>query len=225
VWSYEAGMRSEGFDHKVRLNLNAFYEEVKAYQLLSDLTTAASFVTSNASDMYAYGLEAELSWRPIDPLTIALNAGAMQARYHNPSSTVAAQQASCRANPGPANGSCGAGIVDSSGNLAVPSDTPHGTASLHASYDLALGGVMLIPNIGVQWVGNQNVGTEGSPAGVDRAYATLDAGLSIKPQTMPLTVTLECKNCTKKDWGTAYLFGYKYYNVPGFWDARVNYKF
>jgi hypothetical protein len=28
-----------------------------------------------------------------------------------------------------------------------------------------------------------------------------------------------------KDWGTAYLFGYKYYNVPGFWDARVNYKF
>jgi hypothetical protein len=27
------------------------------------------------------------------------------------------------------------------------------------------------------------------------------------------------------DYGTTYLFGYRYYNYPGSWDVRVSYKF
>jgi hypothetical protein len=27
------------------------------------------------------------------------------------------------------------------------------------------------------------------------------------------------------DYGTAYLFGYKYYNTPGVWDVKVLYAF
>ena len=223
VWSYETGMRSEWLDHRLRFNANLFYEDVKDYQLLSDLK--GSFVTNNAADFAAYGLEGELAWRPVDPLTLSLNFGLMEAEYYHPGSIVTKQQAACQAAPGPTNPSCGAGVVDANGNLATPSDTPHGTASLRAAYDLAVGSVTLSPNVGVQWVGNQNVGTEGSPFGVDRAYATLDAGLAVKPAGSGVTVTAECRNCTMKNWGTAYLFGYKYYNVPGFWDVRVNYKF
>jgi len=223
VWSYESGMRSEWLDHKFRLNLNFFYEDVKAFQSLSD--AAGSFVTNNAADFDAYGLETEFAWRPIEAFTLSLNVGLMQAGYYNPSALVAAQQKACQAAPGPTNANCGQGIIDAYGNLATPENTPHGNASLHAAYDFALGGVTVTPNVGVQWTGTQNVGTEGLPAGVDNAYTTLDGGVAIKPSSLPLTVTLECKNCTMKNWGTAYLFGYKYYNVPGFWDARVNYKF
>ncbi len=223
VWSYETGMRSEWLDHTVRLNVNFFYEDVKAYQLLSDL--GGSFVSDNAANFFAYGMESELAWKPIDALTVSLNVGLMQAAYYGPSATVAAQQTACKAAPGATNANCGQGIVDAYGNLATPENTPHGNASLHAAYDLSFDGVTVSPNIGVQWTGSQNVGTEGLPGGVDDAYTTLDAGLAIKPSSIPLTVTLECKNCTMKNWGTAYLFGYKYYNVPGFWDARVNYKF
>jgi iron complex outermembrane receptor protein len=222
VWSYETGMRSEWLDHKLRFNANVFYEDVKDYQLLSD--QGGSFVTNNAADLAAYGLESELAWRPIDPLTVSLNFGLMQATYYHPSAAVIAQQQACRT-PETAAANCGQGIVDAYGNLATPSDVPKGTAALHAAYDFTFGGVTLTPNVGVQWTGSQNVGTEGSPAGFDSAYTTLDGGLAIKPGALPLTVTLECKNCTMKNWGTAYLFGYKYYNVPGFWDARVNYKF
>jgi len=223
VWSYESGMRSEWLDKTVRLNVNFFYEDVKAYQLLSDL--GGSFVSDNAANFFAYGMESELAWKPVDKLTLSLNVGLMQAEYYGPSATVAAQQKACQAAPGAANGNCGQGIVDAYGNLATPENTPHANAAVHAAYDLTFGGVTLSPNIGVQWTGSQNVGTQGLPGGEDAAYATLDAGLAIKPGILPLTVTLECKNCTMKDWGTAYLFGYKYYNVPGFWDARVNYKF
>ena len=223
VWSYEAGARSEWLDHRLRVNVNAFYEDVKSYQLLSDL--AGSFVTENAADFDAYGLETEIAYRPIDPLTLSFNIGLMEAEYYHPSPAVAAQQAACRAAPSETNASCAQGIVDAYGNLATPSNTPHANASLHAAYDLSLGGVTVSPNVGVQWTGTQNVGTQGLPQGVDAAFATLDAGIAIKPSSVPITVTLECKNCTMKDYGVAYLFGYKYYNVPGFWDIRANYKF
>ncbi len=222
VWSYESGMRSEWLEHRVRFNANVFYEDVKSYQLLSDNTAAATFVTTNAADMFAYGLETELTWRPIDPLNLALNVGVIDAEYYNPSAAVLAQQVACKAGTA---SSCGSGIVDAFGNLATPSQTPHANASLHAQYELRVGTLTVTPNLGVQWTGSQNVGTEGSAAGKDNPFTTLDAGVSVKPASLPLTVTVECKNCTMKDYGTAYLFGYKYYNSPGFWDARVNYKF
>jgi iron complex outermembrane receptor protein len=224
VWSYETGMRSEWLDHTVRLNVNFFYEDVKAYQLLSD-AGEGNFVSNNAANFFGYGMESELAWRPIDALTLSLNVGLMQAAYYGPSAAVAAQQTSCREKGPTDTVDCGSGIVDAFGNLATPSNTPHGNASLHAAYDLAFGGVTVSPNIGVQWTGSQNVGTEGLPGGESAAYTTLDAGVAFKPSSTPVTVTLECKNCTMKNWPTAYLFGYTYYNVPGFWDARVNYKF
>ncbi len=225
AWSYEVGTRSEWLDRRLRFNASVFYEDVKSYQLLSDLATASSFVTSNAADFDAYGLETELTWRPIDPLTLTLNVGLMNAEYYNPSVTVASQQASCRAAPGLANPSCGSGIVDAFGNLATPSYTPHANASFHGAYTWAVGDYQVVPNIGVQWTGSQNVGTQGLDAGADSAYTTLDLGVSASTNRLPLTLTLECRNCTMKNWGTAYLFGNKYYNTPGFWDARVNYKF
>ena len=221
VWSYELGMRSETSDHRVRLNVTAFYEDVSKYQLLSDNAAANQFVTNNAADLNAYGLEAELAWRPLDHLTLSVNLGFLDAKYHNPSAIVLQQQASCRAGTG----GCGSGIVDAAGNLATPSDTPHSTGSLRASYDWLVGDFTVTTNVGVQRVGEQNVGTEGSPAGVNQPVTTFDAALGLKPNSMPLTFTAECRNCAKKDWGTAYLFGYKYYNVPGVWDVRVSYKF
>jgi len=223
VWSYEAGVRSEWLDHTVRLNSTLFYEDVKSFQSLSD-AGGGNFVTTNAADFFAYGLETELAWKPIDALTLGLNVGLMQSAYYHPSDAVAAQQASCKAG-GAGSANCGTGIVDAYGNLATPESAPRGNASLHAAYDLVFSGVTVSPNIGVQWEGTQNVGTEGLPAGVDPSYTLLDVGVAVKPSAAPLTLTMECRNCTMKNYGVAYLFGYKYYNVPGFWDARLNYKF
>ena len=228
VWSYEGGMRSESSDHRFRFNANVFYENVKNYQLLSD--NGSNFVTDNGADMEASGLETEIAWRPTDPLTLSLNVGLMSAKYKNPAPIVAAQQQGCQAaiaanNAGNVRALCGSGIVDPNGNLAWPSDTPHSTAALHATYDLMVGNFTVSGNAGAQFVGRQNVGTEGKPQGLNGAITTFDLAVSVKPNSMPLSFTLECRNCANKDWATAYLFGYRYYNVPGTWDMRVNYKF
>jgi len=225
VWSYELGMRSESSDRKLRLNVTGFYQYVSHYQLLSDNTKTASFVTTNAADMWAYGAEIEFAWRPIDPLTVLLNVGLMDAQYTNPSDGTVAQQDRCQANPVPANPNCGSGIVNAAGNLATPAVTPHANAAAHASYDWLVGGWTVTPNVGVQWTDSQNVGTEGLPQGVQNSYTTFDVGVTAKPNSMPLTFTAECRNCARQDYATTYLFGYRYYNYPGTWDVRVGYKF
>jgi len=219
VWSYEAGMRSESADHKVRFNVNVFQENVSAYQLLSD--NGSSFVTKNAADFEAHGLEAELAWRPVDRLTIEANLGLMSAKYKNPSAAVAEQQAGCK---GGTASLCLNGIVDAAGDLATPSNTPHSTGSLHVMYDWVAGHYTITANAGLQYVGSQNVGTEGSPNGFDPSYTTYDLGVTAKDNNSGLSVSAECRNCGGKDWGTAYLFGYKYWNVPGSYGLRVNYK-
>jgi outer membrane receptor protein involved in Fe transport len=199
--------------------VNAFYEAVKDYQLLSD--NGSNFVTNNGADMDAYGLEAELTWRPVDRLTVETNLGLMSAKYKNPAAIVVAQQALCRSD----SVGCESGIVDANGNLATPSYTPHSNASVHVMYALPVGAYTITSNVGVQYVGSQNVGTEGSPIGENGAITTFDAGITAQQTGSRFSVTAECRNCSSKNWGTAYLFGHKYWNVPGTYDLRFNYKY
>jgi hypothetical protein len=71
----------------------------------------------------------------------------------------------------------------------------------------------------------QNDDPAGNPGGVVPAYATVDAGVTFHLDKAPWTFTAECRNCSMTDYGVSYLFGYKYYNDPGIWDVRLNYKF
>ena len=225
VWSYETGFRYQTPDHKLTFNTTAFYEDVKKYQLLSDNVAAASFVTNNAASLGAYGAEFSVNWRPVDHLTLAGNAGLINAFYYDPSTGVQAQQAQCAAAPGAANASCGEGIVNLNGRLAAPSFTPPLNLSGVATYDLIFPSFSLKPNIGVQWVARQQVGTAGLIQSLDKSHGLLDLGLVFQPNNQPWSITAECRNCTMENYGITYLFGYKYYNEPGRWDMKFNYKF
>jgi iron complex outermembrane receptor protein len=225
VWSYEAGFRKETEDHRLRLNGTAFYSDTSHYQLLSDDAAAASFVTNNAANLRAYGAEFDLKWQPTDPFILDFNLGLIEAKYFDAAPAVAAQQAACAAAPGQFNSNCGNGIVNGSGHLAPPTYTPPVTAAVTASYKLGVGAFTLTPSVGVQFTAHEAVGTEGLPPSFDTARTLLDIGLTLRPVDGPWSLTAECKNCTMVDYGTAYLFGYRYYNNPGVWDVRVAFKF
>ena len=225
IWSYETGFRFQTPDHKLTFNSNFFYEDVKKNQLLSDDVAAASFVTTNASSFAAYGAEFDVTWRPIDHLTLTGNAGLIRAFYYDPSAAVRTQEAQCRAAPGAANGACGNGIVNLVGRLADPTYTPPLAASGVATYDAIFPSFTLTPSVGVQVTAREQVGTEGLPQSIDRPRALLDLGLTFQPNNKPWSITAECRNCTMVNYGTTYLFGYKYYNEPGRWDVKFKYKF
>ncbi len=225
VWSYETGFRYQTPDHKLTFNTTAFYEDVQKYQLLSDNVAAASFVTNNAANLGAYGAELSLTWRPIEHLTLSGNAGLIDAFYYDPSAGVKSQQAACAAAPGAANASCGEGIVKLNGGLATPTFTPPVTLSGSATYDLIFPTFALKPNIGLQWIARQQVGTSGLVQSIDKSYGLLDLGLVFQPNNQPWSITAECRNCAMQNYGITYLFGYKYYNEPGRWDIKLDYKF
>ena len=225
IWSYETGVRTQTADRKFRFNGTLFYSDVKGYQLLSDLPSAGDFVTTNAADFSAQGGEFDLDWRPIDKLSLSAQIGLMQSEYKSPSAGVKSQQAACRAKPGAANPACGAGIVNLAGALAEPSQSPNTTLSGSATYDFDLDGFTLSPTLSIQWLDKQNVSTASLPAGAEPARTVLDFGVVLTPNNQPWNLSVECKNCTMEDWGTTYLFGYKYYNTPGTWAVRAHYRF
>jgi len=225
LWSYEAGVKAQTPDQRLRLDSNFFYENVQHYQLLGDVPGTTNFVTDNAANLIAYGLETDASWRPIDPLTIDANLGLMKTYYQDPAPIVVAQQILCKTDPGPQNTSCGGGIVNYSGNLAPPADAPPVTLSARFTYDWQFSGFSLHPSAGMQFVAHHNVSTQGVPQGVDKSYELLDLGMVLQPDNKPWQVIAECKNCTMVNYGTTDVFGYKYLNIPGFWDVKVSYRF
>jgi iron complex outermembrane receptor protein len=225
LWSYEAGAKWETEDHRLRLDSTFFYEDVQHYQLLGDVPGTTNFVTNNAADIIGYGLETDITWRPIDPLTINANLGLLNTYYENPAAIIVAQQKLCQAAPGPQNTSCGGGIVTYAGLLAPPADAPPVTFSFNATYDWQFDGFSLHPNAGVQWIAQHNVSTQGVPEGVQSSYYLLDLGVVFQLDDAPWRVTAECKNCTMVDYATTDVFGYRYLNTPGFWDVKFNYRF
>lgn len=89
VWSYEAGIRSEFFDKRLRANLTAFYADTKDAQggsafVTTNPTTGAqtlSFVTRNFAGLRNTGFEFDIQAVPVRGLTIFISGGYQDARY------------------------------------------------------------------------------------------------------------------------------------------------
>ncbi|MGH8137124.1 MAG: TonB-dependent receptor [Steroidobacteraceae bacterium] len=231
IWSYEAGLRSEAPQNNLRFNATLFYQDVKDYQLLADNPNTRSFDTSNAASLFAYGVEASVTWRPTDRLTLGGTVSSMRAGYYAATPQLQAQQAQCVAGVA---ASCNAGIVRADGSLATPVYTPPIDFSGSASYVFQFQSFTLTPTLSVQYVAKEwfdTANTAGFAAaypntgGQTKARTLLDAGVTFAPAGMPVTITAECKNCAMVDYGTADLLGLDYFNTPGTWDIRVAYKF
>ena len=71
ITSYEAGFKSQLFDNTLRFNASAFYWTLKDIQLNGN-DSNGNGVLFNADKAEAYGLEAELEYRPVQNLTFTL---------------------------------------------------------------------------------------------------------------------------------------------------------
>jgi len=115
VWSYEAGIKSEWLDRRLRFNVTAFQADTKDLQGGSAFITtnaatgaqALNFVTRNFAGFDNHGVEIEAQAVPLDGLTLSFSAGVQDAKYVIDRSapaldsrgvlSVAAQQAECQA--------------------------------------------------------------------------------------------------------------------------------
>jgi iron complex outermembrane receptor protein len=84
VDSYEAGLRSSWFDHRLKLNLTGFYYDYLDLQVFVIEQTTLGYPIpklENASDALVYGLELDMRAEPIDGLYLTLNAAWVESEY------------------------------------------------------------------------------------------------------------------------------------------------
>jgi len=232
VWSYEAGLRSEWMDRKLRVNLTAFMLDVQDLQTPSAFVNPAngaiSFITQNFAGLKNQGIEAEIIASPVDNLTLFAFFGLQDAEYKDISAPIVAQQASCKAfiaGTGGVASSCNAGIINPAGNIAEPVRTPD-TITLGGSYSFAIGSnLKLTPNVLWARTGDNNVGTSGSPPGLVASYDTVEAGLTLANEEGGWSVQANCRNCTDETQIVSTLSELAYIQEPRTWAVNFRYNF
>jgi iron complex outermembrane receptor protein len=77
ILDYEGGIKGDFFDHRVSADLTAFYIDWQHIQLLADVDGFG--VNTNAGSARSEGLEGDVSYVPIDGLTLSANGAYTQA--------------------------------------------------------------------------------------------------------------------------------------------------
>ena len=80
IWSYEAGAKTEWLDHRLRLNLSAFYYNYTDLQV-RQLLGPGNSVIGNAATAIVKGLELEAVAKPVRDLQISGNVSYLSAKY------------------------------------------------------------------------------------------------------------------------------------------------
>lgn len=183
ITNYEIGLKNTLFDRKLRLNLAAFYSELKDIQFtllscpeISTFPTCA--VVSNAGDGEVKGAEAELTFEPVDNFLIDASASYLDFKY-------------TRVNP-------------LAGTQIVRAYSPEWKWSLGAQYEIDLGDVgSLTPRVDVSYT--DEVYSSGTPRATARIapYTLTNARLTWSSPDRDWDVALEVTNLTDKVYYTS----------------------
>jgi iron complex outermembrane receptor protein len=118
AWTYEVGLKSSWWNHRITLNLAGFYTDYRdiQFQVISAVNGALLQVVTNAGQGHMKGLELEASLRPVDGLSLSGTLGLIDAKFTR---------------------FFDARLGDLSGNKFQ--NTPEVTASVQARYEWSLG--------------------------------------------------------------------------------------
>lgn len=127
VDAYEVGLKSELFDHRLRANLSAFYNDVKDIQLRGVPRGLTTPIFYNAANANFKGVDLEVEAVPVERLKAQANVAYLYGRYG-----AGFTNALFYSVPPAPLGGLDAGIGDASGNQPVLA--PKWAASLSAQY-------------------------------------------------------------------------------------------
>ena len=177
--AYEAGLKTEFFDRRLRLNLAGFYYNYSNQQVV--ISGNGTTITQNAASSRIYGLEGNLEARPFVGLTLASGISVMHGRYRNFPD----------ADDKDANGNQ-LGPTDVTGNHTINTPNLVISSSINYGFDTSLGkiaaDVAVIYNDGFYWAPNNRL--------KQPSYTLVNAGLSLSPNAGPVTFRIWAKNLT-----------------------------
>ena len=174
-WSNEVGLQFRDEPNKLNAVIRAYWNRIEDYHLNAQNPFSTDFVVVNAEEVQSRGVEAELQWRPTEPLLIHANAGYSDAQFENYSDAFTG--------------------IDRAGN-AVPF-IPEFTASVGFRYDLP-GGFFFGSSVrGTRKTYYDAANTE---AFSEDGYLVLDAQVGYEQENW--SVTIYGRNLLEEDYYT-----------------------
>jgi len=229
IWSYELGAKTEWFDGLFRLNATLYYSEIEDLQLLSGfpnpVTGAISFVTNNAGDLTAKGIEFEFAAAPTEYLDVFGTLTFSNGEYSNTT-----PGPSCVANPTAA--SC---VTDRD----IPVRYPDAQYSVGGAYripapalggEFSLGGAVSYSDD--YWTSTSNdTGRVTRPDGRIVRFSDVgpttvfNANITYRSESRNWEASLDCTNCGETYYYTSSLLGVGYPNDPRRITFRLKYTY
>lgn len=84
LWAYEAGIKSQWLDNRLRVNVNGYYYDYTGYQASQLVNNPApTAIITNAANATVKGVEGELQIEPIRGLTFNVNAAWADSKFGN----------------------------------------------------------------------------------------------------------------------------------------------
>lgn len=190
AWLYEAGLKSDLFDRRARVNVAAFhtdYDDLQVLQLLKPHgTQTAVLVAQNAADARVRGVEAELTLLPLPGLTVSASYAYLDATFKEffaPSGFTL-----------PSN----VNINEREGKSLR--NSPEHTASIMAQYEQSLsGGMSLIYQLDWRYQDKSFQDPDNQPVSALPAHSLLDGRISLLSGSADWELSLWAENLLDKD--------------------------
>ena len=211
VDNYEAGIKSEWWDNRLRLNANVFYMEYddkqEELQLPSDQGTGQKTVVTNASSATIYGLELDVQAFLSENLSMRGNLGYLDTEYDDFEYT------------------------DINGGTVDLSDldfrrAPDWTGTIDATYQWELAGGDAWVRVAYHYIGEHYVNVTNSPELENDEQHLIDA--SVNYSINNFTFSVFGRNLTDEDgythgYDVAGLWSYAATRPPRVWGAELVY--
>lgn len=178
--AYELGVKSELFDRRLRLNLALFHTEFDDFQTQAisvSSTGTLAFDVINAGKLRTQGLEADVTARLAEGLTLDGGAAWTEAEYAR------FANAPCYAGQTAAQGCLGAGATarqDLTGRALANAPRFSANASLRYERELPGGGLTGFGQLSYAWRGRTFTALDLDPRSLQKGYGLVDAQLGLR---------------------------------------------
>ncbi len=195
IWAYEAGAKTDWFDHRLRANISYYHYDWRNLQFNSNVAPGFSAVV-NAAAAKLDGVEMQFTAKPADGLTLTANANFLASKYLSfPGGTIAgALKPYVTGNPlyNPVTT-----LYNDTGNEMVWA--PPMTINLTAEKDFDLGnGANLFVRGEYQYTSKTQMDPTNLPITQRPAFDLINASIGYSPANSHWTVALWGKNLADK---------------------------
>lgn len=203
VDSYEAGLRSDWLDGRLRVNATVFRAEYSDFQVPSVFPGSSTFLTLNSGEATVDGLELETVFAVTDASKVFANVGLMDSAYDSLTDNAVAAGIGPELQRAP----------DISAQVGFSSRFELGdSGSISLSAD-------------AKYTSDFETSPSNDPEGSIDAMTLVNAQVRWSNPEESLALIAECSNCFDREYYTQNLFGMVYPAEPMTWNLRAQYSF